>query len=90
MWYPYDCYIAGIEPTARKLRSDGYVDIQVEELWCLEHRAILMRIKGRRLERNELVRHIDGNRSNNDPANLRLAVSNDYKEAANARRDRTE
>src|SRR5215510_636860 len=77
-WYPYDCYIAGCEPTASRLRSDGYVDIQVEDLWCLEHRAIIMRELGRRLERNEMIRHKDGNRSNNERSNLRFAEPADF------------
>lgn len=74
MWYPYDCYIAGAEPTDRKLRSDGYIDIQIEGLWCMEHRAIIMREQGRRLETREIVKHLDENRSNNVRANLLLTT----------------
>lgn len=37
-----------------------------------EHRVVMERIKGRPLNRNEVVHHIDGNKRNNDPLNLML------------------
>lgn len=76
-WHPYDNYIQGAEPTERKLRSDGYVDIKVDGLWCMEHRAIIMREEGRRLSHAELVRHLDENRSNNERSNLLLTSRKD-------------
>lgn len=41
-----------------------------------EHRLVMERVLGRHLEPQEVVDHIDGNTSNNDPANLRLFASN--------------
>jgi len=70
MWYAYDQFIAGAPVQDRKLRSDGYVDIKVDGVWCLEHRAIIMKELGRRLTRSELVKHIDGDNANNARANL--------------------
>lgn len=72
MWYPYDQYMAGAPVQGRKLRSDGYVDIQVDGVWCLEHRAIIMKELGRRLTRSELVKHVNGCTADNRRENLVL------------------
>jgi hypothetical protein len=42
---------------------------------ALEHRVVAAEARGRPLESNERVHHIDGNRSNNDPANLEVWLS---------------
>ena len=39
---------------------------------CLEHRLVMAQLLGRALENDESVHHKDGNRLNNDPANLEL------------------
>jgi hypothetical protein len=41
-----------------------------------EHRILMEHKLGRRLLRGEVVDHVDGDQSNNDPANLRLFASN--------------
>lgn len=41
-----------------------------------EHRIVMHTKLGRRLQAGEVVDHIDGNISNNDPSNLRLFASN--------------
>ncbi|MBI3334316.1 HNH endonuclease [Candidatus Pacearchaeota archaeon] len=43
--------------------SNGYVK---------EHRIIMSQIFGRKLLPSEIVHHEDGNRANNDPANLEI------------------
>lgn len=42
--------------------------------FVLEHRLVMSMTLGRPLTSNELVDHMDGNKLNNDPANLRLYV----------------
>jgi hypothetical protein len=37
-----------------------------------KHRTIAERVAGRKLTRNEVVDHIDEDKSNNDPRNLRV------------------
>lgn len=39
------------------------------------HRVVAEQILGRKLKKNEVVHHIDGNRRNNDPANLMVFSS---------------
>ena len=43
-----------------------------------EHRIIMERIIGRRLSYNEVVHHIDGNKENNDPANLMVVTRREH------------
>ena len=43
-----------------------------------EHRQIMERIVGRRLTADEIVHHKDGNKRNNDPANLELTNRADH------------
>lgn len=40
----------------------------------LEHRFVMSKVLGRPLRSNELVDHMDGNKLNNDPINLRLYI----------------
>jgi hypothetical protein len=55
-------------PSSRKVPPDyGYI---------LEHRMVVEDSLGRRLERNEVVHHIDGNKENNTIDNLVLCNSN--------------
>ena len=43
-----------------------------------EHRIIMERIIGRRLSYNEVVHHIDGDKDNNDPANLMVVTRREH------------
>jgi hypothetical protein len=43
-----------------------------------EHRIVAEELLGRPLERNEIVHHIDGNKHNNDPANLLVMTQSEH------------
>lgn len=61
-------------PIGRKyIDSHGYTRVKVvvgAGRWALEHVLVAESLLGRKLSPGEVVHHIDGNRSNNDPANL--------------------
>lgn len=65
----------------KKTRADGYVMIRqpnhphASDGYVLEHRLVMEGILGRYLTHDEVVHHIDGNPSNNDPNNLELFAS---------------
>jgi len=42
-----------------------------------EHRVVAEQMVGRPLQRNEIVHHIDGNKHNNDPSNLRVMTQSE-------------
>jgi hypothetical protein len=70
--WPFERYIHGAEPTGRRTRADGYVEIEIDGLWAVEHRMIMARELKRQLLHSEVIIHLDGNRANNDRDNLRL------------------
>lgn len=67
----------------RSIASNGYVLIRVGKEhhlsdvrgYAYEHRLVAERKLGRRLLRGEIPHHIDGNKQNNDPANLEVVSS---------------
>jgi HNH endonuclease len=71
-WWPYELYIHG-EPIEHYQRTKtGYIEAMVGGIWALEHRLILAKELGRRLEHNEIVVHLDGDNANNERSNLML------------------
>lgn len=52
--------------------KDGYVQIWLDGRRIGEHRAVMQRKIGRKLNRNESVHHINGIRTDNRPENLEL------------------
>lgn len=65
--------------------DDGYVLVKVpdhpfatKDGYVREHRLVMEEKLGRYLEPEEIVHHRDGNKSNNDPSNLRVYESNSH------------
>lgn len=56
----------------RNVNGHGYVEVRRNGKRKLEHRLVMEQRIGRPLLPTETVHHIDGNRQNNDPANLEL------------------
>jgi len=59
----------------KKLNETGYILIKVGTQWKEEHRLVIENILGRLLEHNEVIHHIDFNKTNNNPNNLALFES---------------
>lgn len=76
----------------RYISSDGYVMVHIggdkkEVGWTSyrkEHMLIAERILGRTLEKEEVVHHIDGVKTNNEPSNLWITSSIAHRHAHNS------
>ena len=59
--------VAEVKPTTYRKRHGRH-----------EHRVVAEEMLGRPLKRNEIVHHIDGNKHNNDPSNLRVMTQSEH------------
>lgn len=66
---------ASVPIGAKCMHGSGYIQVKTPDGWKLEHRVLMEQLLGRKLSRREVVDHIDRNRANNEPANLRLFES---------------
>lgn len=62
----------------RRQRPDGYWMVWTPDGERLEHRVVAERTLGRPLVADEIVHHIDGDRGNNDPANLKVMSQSEH------------
>lgn len=67
------------QPKTAKASKDGYKRIwQTDGKGIKEHIYIMEKLIGRKLQKNECVHHIDGNRANNDISNLQLMTISEH------------
>lgn len=63
---------------------DGYVVVKTGiRKWELEHRLVMERVLGRKLTTDEQVHHINGVKSDNDPANLQVLTNAEHQRLHN-------
>lgn len=62
----------------QKLKSDGYILTSVDGRYVREHRLVMERVLGRKLEPVEDVHHIDRNKRNNHPSNLVVLTRSEH------------
>ena len=67
-----------IEKGERRVNSNGYILIRTDNGIELEHRVIMERLLGRRLNNNEVVHHINNDRIDNNPDNLQLLTKEEH------------
>jgi len=69
----WECSIENRKLKNKKIDSKGYV---VRPGYCSgsnrEHRLVMEEKLGRKLKTNEYIHHIDGDKTNNDPDNLKI------------------
>ena len=62
----------------RRPRSDGYIEVWTHTGVRLEHQVVMEQVIGRPLSPGEVVHHIDENKANNAPSNLKLTTQAEH------------
>jgi hypothetical protein len=61
-------------------RKDGYMRICINGQRILKHRFLMMEYLGRKLEKWEIVHHIDGDNTNNSLENLQIMSQGQHRQ----------
>lgn len=63
---------------SERITRNGYVEVKVDRGYVRKHIHVMERHIGRRLERDEVVHHIDRNKLNNDTSNLQIMTNAEH------------
>lgn len=87
-----DCKLRAQELKYKHSDPYGYVNSRVESFGrrTRYHRAVMEKHLGRKLTRDEVVHHIDGNKFNNDISNLQLLTNSEHARLHSSRRKHNE
>jgi len=64
--------------TGRNIMVNGYTRIRINKKYVYEHRYVMEQFLKRPLKRNEVVHHIDGDKTNNALKNLELLTKSEH------------
>ena len=64
-------------------RKDGYIRITINKKRVLKHRYIMEKFLNRKLFKNEIIHHIDGNNKNNELKNLIILTQSEHSKLHN-------
>jgi hypothetical protein len=68
------------KPIGSKRMNHGYILVKIDEhKWVKEEWIIAEKMLGRKLYRDEVVHHINGNKNDNRPENLRVMTKDEHK-----------
>ena len=71
-WPYYQYCIQGIEWDAERTNIGGYIECRVDDIWAMRSRLVMGRHMHAVLTSSQQVRHRDGNKQNDELANLEI------------------
>lgn len=64
--------------TGKTITKNGYIQLSLNGGKIYEHRKVMQDFLGRKLDRNEIVHHKDGDKLNNDISNLEVLTNSQH------------